>query len=169
MNYFFKKHFYLFFKCLSHLGSPQLFLLFLFQIMNSVQSCLNIITYSALKEAIITNNLCYLLCVKPGKAAHSSILAWRAPWTEAGHRPWGCKESNTSEEQTHSTTIFCSYKLVHCFAAAAAKLLPQGKTLSVLFYHHHHHHPCFTNWDTQAESLKNLFNAMQLISFRIKI
>jgi len=27
-------------------------------------------------------------------ATHSSILAWRIPWTEslAGYRPWGCKE-----------------------------------------------------------------------------
>ena len=31
---------------------------------------------------------------------HSSILAWKIPWTEepgAGYRPWGRKESDTTE------------------------------------------------------------------------
>ena len=34
-----------------------------------------------------------------GNAAHSSILTWEVPWTEApgGHRPWGHKESDTTE------------------------------------------------------------------------
>ena len=32
-------------------------------------------------------------------ATHSSILAWRIPWTEelGGYSPWGHKESNTTE------------------------------------------------------------------------
>ena len=33
-------------------------------------------------------------------ATHSSILAWKIPWTEepsAGYSPWGCKESDTTE------------------------------------------------------------------------
>ena len=32
-------------------------------------------------------------------ATHSSILAWRIPWTEepGSHSPWGCKESDTTE------------------------------------------------------------------------
>ena len=30
-------------------------------------------------------------------ATHSSILAWRIPWTEEPGRPWGCKESDTTE------------------------------------------------------------------------
>ena len=38
-------------------------------------------------------------------ATHSSILAWRIPWTEepAGHGPWGRRESDTTEvtEQAH--------------------------------------------------------------------
>ena len=39
-----------------------------------------------------------------GMAAHSSILAWRIPWTEeaGGYRPWGCKESDTTERLTLS-------------------------------------------------------------------
>ena len=29
-----------------------------------------------------------------GMATHSSVLAWRIPWTEGpgDHSPWGCKE-----------------------------------------------------------------------------
>ena len=30
-------------------------------------------------------------------ATHSSILAWRIPWTEEPGGPWGCKELGTSE------------------------------------------------------------------------
>ena len=30
---------------------------------------------------------------------HSSILAWKIPWTgePVGYSPWGCKESDTTE------------------------------------------------------------------------
>ena len=37
-------------------------------------------------------------------ATHSSILAWRTPWTEesGGHSPWGCKESDTTEVTKHA-------------------------------------------------------------------
>ena len=37
--------------------------------------------------------------LEEGMAAHSSILAWRIPWTEelAGYTPWGHKESDTTE------------------------------------------------------------------------
>ena len=37
--------------------------------------------------------------LEKGVATHSSILAWRIPWTEelAGYSPWGCKESETTE------------------------------------------------------------------------
>ena len=33
-------------------------------------------------------------------AAHSSILAWKIPWTRrlVGYRPWGCKESDMTEQ-----------------------------------------------------------------------
>ena len=39
-----------------------------------------------------------------GMATHSSILAWRIPWTEelGGYRPWGHKESDTTEQLTLS-------------------------------------------------------------------
>ena len=31
--------------------------------------------------------------LEKGMAIHSSILAWKIPWTEEqGYNPWGCKE-----------------------------------------------------------------------------
>ena len=33
--------------------------------------------------------------LKKEMATHSSILAWRIPWTEEPGSPWGCKESDT--------------------------------------------------------------------------
>ena len=37
--------------------------------------------------------------LEKGMATHSSILAWRIPWTEepGSSSPWGCKESDTTE------------------------------------------------------------------------
>ena len=38
--------------------------------------------------------------LEEGMATHSSILAWRIPWTEEPNRlysPWGHKESDTTE------------------------------------------------------------------------
>ena len=37
--------------------------------------------------------------LEKGMATHSSILAWRIPWTE---EPWGRKESDTTEQLTLS-------------------------------------------------------------------
>ena len=39
-------------------------------------------------------------------AVHCGTLAWKIPWMEepGSHRPWGCKESNMTE-QLHSLTI----------------------------------------------------------------
>ena len=51
-----------------------------------------------------------------GMAPHSSIFAWSIPWTEepGGLLPWGCKESDTTEQPSavqHNTawvsTIVC--------------------------------------------------------------
>ena len=38
---------------------------------------------------------------------HSSILAWRIPWTEepAGYSPWGRIESDLTERLTHTMDI----------------------------------------------------------------
>ena len=44
-------------------------------------------------------------------AAHSSILAWKIPWTWSlvGYHPWGRKESDTTE-RLHTILINCSFK-----------------------------------------------------------
>ena len=41
--------------------------------------------------------------LEKGMATHSSILAWRIPGQSslAGHSPWGCKESDTTERLNH--------------------------------------------------------------------
>ena len=41
-------------------------------------------------------------------ATHSSILAWEIPWTKepGGYRPWGCKESDTTEHEVVSYLEF---------------------------------------------------------------
>ena len=36
--------------------------------------------------------------LEKGKATHSSILAWRIPWTIQSMSPWGHKESDTTEQ-----------------------------------------------------------------------
>ena len=41
--------------------------------------------------------------LEKGMATHSSILAWRIPWIE-GYRPWGRKESDTTEWLTWEVT-----------------------------------------------------------------
>ena len=42
--------------------------------------------------------------LKTGMATHSSILAWRIPWTEkpAGYSSWGRKELDMTEQLTLS-------------------------------------------------------------------
>ena len=50
-------------------------------------------------------------------AAHSSILAWRIPWTEepGGYSPWGHKESATTEHactRTHTHTHTHTHNIV---------------------------------------------------------
>ena len=46
--------------------------------------------------------------LEKGMATHSSILAWRIPWTEepgTGCSPWGCKELDTTARLTHSQSF----------------------------------------------------------------
>ena len=46
--------------------------------------------------------------LEKGMAIHSSIIAWRIPWTEetVGHSPWAHKESDKTKELT--LTFFIS-------------------------------------------------------------
>ena len=52
-------------------------------------------------------------------AIHSSILAWRIPWTEepADYSPWGRKESDTTERltqtHTHASLFNLSKRIVY--------------------------------------------------------
>ena len=42
-------------------------------------------------------------------ATHSSVLVWKIPWTEEPGRlysPWGHKESDTTEQLTHTPPEF---------------------------------------------------------------
>ena len=40
--------------------------------------------------------------LETGMATRSNILAWRIPWTEEpGRGPWGCKESDMTEQFSH--------------------------------------------------------------------
>ena len=47
-------------------------------------------------------------------AIHSSIFAWRIPWTEepGGLQSWGGKESNTSEQLTLSLYVIYQHESV---------------------------------------------------------
>ena len=48
--------------------------------------------------------------LEKGMAAHSSILAWKIPWTEdlVGYSPWGRKESDMTELLTHCRSSWLS-------------------------------------------------------------
>ena len=48
-------------------------------------------------------------------AAHSSILAWRIPWTEelVGYIPWGRKESDMTEQLTLSLPLCSQMDTLH--------------------------------------------------------
>ena len=48
--------------------------------------------------------------LEEGTATHSSILAWRIPWTEesGGLQSMGLKESNMTEASEHIGLLRCS-------------------------------------------------------------
>ena len=46
-------------------------------------------------------------------ATHSSTLAWTTPWTEMGYSPWGCKESDTTEQLTLPQRKFYKSMLIN--------------------------------------------------------
>ena len=51
--------------------------------------------------------------LEKGKATHSSILAWRIPWTS----PWGHKESDTTEQLSLSLSYLdeAEFFVLFCF------------------------------------------------------
>ena len=58
--------------------------------------------------------------LEKGTAAHSSILAWRIPWTESpeGYSPRGRKESDTTEQLTLHIKAFITSVLYFVVAKA---------------------------------------------------
>ena len=46
--------------------------------------------------------------IRKGKAIHSSVLAWRIPWTEepGGLQPWGCKGSDITGTEHRQCLCF---------------------------------------------------------------
>ena len=52
-------------------------------------------------------------------ATHSSVLAWRIPWTEVGYCPCGCKQSDTTERLTLS--LFTFFHTAHNRASLLAQ------------------------------------------------
>ena len=52
---------------------------------------------------------------------HTSILAWRIPWTEepGGYSPWGCKESDTTEAKKQEADN------LHCLVSLMRKDIPE--------------------------------------------
>ena len=50
----------------------------------------------------------FLLLLEKEMATHSTILAWRIPWTEelAGNSPWSCKELDTTERLSTSSIYY---------------------------------------------------------------
>ena len=47
--------------------------------------------------------------LEKGMVTHSSVLAWRVPWTEepVGYSPWDHKELDTTEGLTHTCDNVC--------------------------------------------------------------
>ena len=48
---------------------------------------------------------------------HTSILAWKIPWSLAGYSPWGHKKSDTTEQVTHTHT----HTHIHTHTQAASR------------------------------------------------
>ena len=42
--------------------------------------------------------------LEEGMSTHSSVLAWRIPWTKEGHSSQDSKESDTTEATDHACT-----------------------------------------------------------------
>ena len=77
--------------------------------------------------------------LEEGMATHSSILAWRIPWTEepGGYSPWGRRESDTTERAHLELTGGQSRILPHsfCWRSNLPTLsVPRGKCWSVLVH-----------------------------------
>ena len=63
--------------------------------------------------------------VEMGMATHSSILAWRIPWTKEPGRlqSWGCKELETAEQLTLFRYLRVDWKACHMITEVMSCLL----------------------------------------------
>ena len=83
--------------------------------------------------------------LEKGMATHSSVLAWRIPRTEeAGglYSPWGCKESDTTEQLTHTL-------IIHLYMYISRNQLVNGSINLVAF-----------NWATQGPSFYQVLTVL---------
>ena len=67
---------------------------------------------SAGKESACNAGELSSIPLEKGKATHSSILTWRIPGT--AYSPWGCKESDTTEQLSLSSTKSSNQLLFKC-------------------------------------------------------
>ena len=61
-------------------------------------------------------SLCWEDPQEKGMATHSSILAWRIPWTQepgVGYSPWGRKETQLSDQHFRNKVISSSHLHLH--------------------------------------------------------
>ena len=64
-------------------------------------------------------------------ATHSSILAWKIPWTEeaiVGYRPWGPRESDIKTQHFFILHTSCTHDIFSSFDTISLFLYPQQPT-----------------------------------------
>ena len=76
-------------------------------------------------------------------ATHSSILAWRIPWTEepGWHSPQGHKETDMTEQLStahtsfYSTLLHCIFQILNFLQIEFVTPLHQASLLGLIFQH----------------------------------
>ena len=85
--------------------------------------------------------------LKKEMATHSSILAWRIPWTEeaGGYSPRGCKESDTTELEatnthihTHTHTELTTQLNIYAFVAPEELVFPAVEMCGPIAFNSQH-------------------------------
>ena len=69
--------------------------------------------------------------LEEGTATHSSILAWRIPWTEetGGYSSWGCKESDMTERLSMCIYIYVLKEGMATHSSILAWRIPMDRGL----------------------------------------
>ena len=73
-------------------------------------------------------SLCQEDLLEKGMATHSSILAWRVPWTRSlvGYSPWSGKEPDRTEQLIFTFSLSKS-KISHSLSRSSTEKVEQGK------------------------------------------